>query len=145
MKILVIEDNESLQSSFRMVFDHLFPKSDHGNLEIIFVEDLKSAINELKKRKFEVISSDGTFPDFQGGPTNRIAGLTLLRMLNDLSHAGHTIFYSSSTDQVREAATMVVAGRLVLSYEKSGGKGLTGMAWAKLCVSLARNLQPSLV
>lgn len=139
MKILVIEDDEPLQYSFRMLFDELSLKDGQDNPEIIFAENLESAINEMKKNKFEVISSDGTFPDYERGPNNRTAGITLLRKLNDLSHAGHTIFYSGNPDQVREASEIRVADRPVFSYEKMGVTGLNGLEWAELCIGLARD------
>ena len=124
--ILIVEDGRDWLDMFQIWF------SDHLDvIEPVYASTLEDARVKFAAMPYDIVVTDGQYPDSSISPINKSAGLIFLAELQQLSFAGQVIYLSSS-DQHLE--TIKSAG-----YAQAYSKGVFGPRdIVKMCLALTK-------
>ncbi len=126
ISILLVEDNKDWLDMLEMWFcDHL------DVIEPVYASTLEDARVKFAAMPYDIVVTDGQYPDSSISPINKSAGLIFLAELQQLSFAGQVIYLSSSNQHLE---TIKSAG-----YAQAYSKGVFGPRdIVKMCLALTK-------
>lgn len=143
-KILIVEDDKDTAERMLKELGILLSENTLQHT-VEWVTTHSGAVACLSSGRYDLVSTDGSYPITQGTEPSSVAGISLINILEKLQHTGHVIFYSSRERDVeavlngRTVSEKPVHARVKAISDDKELNMATISSWAELCISLLKS------
>lgn len=114
-KLLIVEDNKLFLDSIVFALEQDF--------EIDTASDLKSAMKKLNEKNYNIVSTDGAFPEYEGGPLGNHGNLSEQDYRGDIvakiakNKGAYVVGVTTEPDRLKEPNVVLKKPINVLEYK----------------------------